>query len=120
MMRRLFQLAAWLLLLAIVVLSVVPPYDRPVTPAPHDVEHAVIFVLTGLAFGFGYDKWRGGQAVALVAFSAAIEAVQLVIPGRHSRLSDFLVDALSVSVGVGLAALMDHRRAQIRVPRPTD
>lgn len=108
-MRRLFQIMAWCLVLAIIVLSFSPPQYRPVTPAPHDVEHSLIFVLTGLAFGFGYDRWRLGQAVALVAFSAGIELGQLAIPGRHSRLSDFVVDALSVSAGVGLAVLIERR-----------
>ena len=108
-MRRLFQIVAWLLLLAIIGLSVSPPQYRPVTPAPHDVEHSGIFVLTGLTFGLGYERWRLGQALALVAFSAAIELVQIAIPGRHSRFSDFLVDALSVCAGVGLAVLVDFK-----------
>jgi VanZ family protein len=106
-MRKLIRFAAWMLLGAIVILSVVPPEDRPVTPAPHNFEHAGIFVLTGLAFGLGYQRWRLGQAAALVVFSGTIELVQLLVAGRHSRLSDFLVDAVSVSLGVGLAAFID-------------
>src|SRR5215471_11113199 len=90
-MRRLFRVAAWFLLLAIVVLSVVPPDYRPVTPAPHGVEHLVIFFLTGLAFGLGYASRPFLQIIALAAFSAGIELVQIYIPGRHARLSDFLV-----------------------------
>ena len=104
-MRRLFRVAAWLLLLAIVVLSVVPADFRPVTPAPHNVEHLVIFFLTGLAFGLGYASRPFLQVLELVAFSAAIELLQLYIPGRHARLSDFLVNAVSVALGIGLAAL---------------
>ena len=68
-MRRIFRVAAWFLLLAIVVLSVVPPTYRPVTPAPHDVEHLVIFFLTGLAFGLGYASWPFLQIIGLAAFS---------------------------------------------------
>jgi VanZ family protein len=101
--KKLSQVAAWLLLLAIVVLSTVPPEDRPVTPAPHDIEHMGIFLLTGLSFGLGYARRYSLQLFGLVAFSAAIEMIQLVIPGRHARLSDFIVDAASASVGVGLA-----------------
>jgi VanZ family protein len=108
-MRTLFRLAAWLLLIAIVILSVVPPDYRPVTPAPHNFEHGGIFILTGLAFGLGYQRWRLGQAAALVVFSAGIELLQLAVAGRHSRLSDFLVDAVSVSLGVGLAAFIDFQ-----------
>ena len=106
-MRILFRVVAWILLVAIVVLSVVPPGARPVTPAPHNVEHLSIYLPTGLAFGLGYEGRRLLQILALVAFSAAIELVQLGIPGRHGRLSDFLVNALTVSVGVGLAVLIE-------------
>jgi VanZ family protein len=109
-MRKLFQVAAWLLLLAIVVLSVVPAQDRPVTPAPHYIEHLVIFLLTGLAFGLGYSRRYLARILALVAFSAAIELIQLEIPSRHARFSDFLVNALSVSIGVGLAAVIAGRK----------
>jgi VanZ family protein len=104
-MRRLFQIAAWLLLVTIVVLSVIPPEDRPVTPAPHNFEHVAIFVTTGLAFGLGYSRHLV-QILALMAFSAAIEIIQLGIPGRHARVSDFVVDALGVCIGVGLAFLL--------------
>ena len=106
MMRRIFRIAAWFLLLAIVVLSVVPPTYRPVTPAPHDVEHLVIFFVTGLAFGLGYASRPLLQIIGLAAFSAGIELLQLYVPGRHARLSDFLVNAFSVAFGVGLATLM--------------
>jgi VanZ family protein len=91
--------------LTIVVLSVVPPDYRPVTPASHNVEHLVIFFLMGLAFGLGYASRPFLQVLELVAFSAAIELLQLSIPGRHARLSDFLVNAVSVALGIGLAAL---------------
>jgi VanZ family protein len=101
--------AAWLLLLAIVVLSVVPADFRPVTPAPHNVEHLVIFFLAGLAFGLGYDTRPFLQTIGLVAFSAAIELLQLSIPGRHARLSDFFVNAVSVALGIGLATLTAGR-----------
>lgn len=43
-----------------------------------------------------------------MAFSAAIEMVQLGIPRRHARLRDFLVDAVSASTGVGLAFIGEN------------
>jgi len=107
-MRRLFQIAAWLLLAIITLLSVVPPGDRPVTPAPHDVEHAAVFAAMGLAFGFGYARRYLLQALGLLGFCAAIELAQLGVPGRHARVSDFVVDALSVSVGIAVAFVLDQ------------
>ena len=44
------------LLIAIVVLSLVPAYDRPVTALPHSLEHLTIFFAAGLAFGIGYPQ----------------------------------------------------------------
>jgi hypothetical protein len=39
-------------------------------------------------------------ATRLVFFSGAVEIAQLFVPGRHARLSDFIVDALAITVGV--------------------
>lgn len=99
------RLAAWLLAFAIVVLSLVPPWLRPETEAPHDVEHFGIFFATGVAFGLGYTLRPWFLAAALVAFSGAIEFAQIPVPGRHARLSDFIVDALAVCVGVAVSTL---------------
>lgn len=114
-MRKLFRVSGWLLLVAIVILSVVPPEVRPITPAPHDLEHLAIFILTGLAFGAGYANQHLLQALGLTVFAGVIELVQLTIPGRHSRLSDFVVDALSAVIGVGLGAIIMRRSARLAI-----
>ena len=116
---RLFRAAGWLLLAAIIVLTVVPPQHRPETGAPSELEHLGIFLLTGLAFGLGYGQRHLIQVCSLVAFAGAIELVQVLVPGRHSRLSDFVVDALSASVGVGLAVVVLIRIASHRQSRPS-
>ena len=103
--QRISRIAAWLLVLAIVILSIVPAEDRPVTPLPHDLEHLGIFILTGVAFGIGYGRYLF-PAVAAIAFSGAIELIQLYIPDRHARLSDFIVDALGISCGVIFGAFV--------------
>ena len=50
------------------------------------------------------------QLVALLSFMAAIELAQLWAPGRHARLSDFIVDALGLGVGIGLAYVVARRQ----------
>ena len=108
------RVAAWFLLAIITVLSFVPPGYRPVTPVPHNVEHLSIFLPTGLALGIGYKRRHLLQSLALVLYSAAIELIQLEIPGRHGRLSDFLVNAVSACLGVGLAVLIPWVGQRIR------
>jgi len=98
------RLAGWLLILLITVLSLVPPGLRPETPVPHDLEHAAIFAAAGFAFGIGYYSRLKGVAAGLIVFTAAIELVQMVVPGRHARFEDFVVDALAMVAAVALGA----------------
>lgn len=113
---QIFQAAriiAWSLAIAIVVLSVVPPGLRPETGVPHDLEHFLIFWATGLAFGLGYDRSRGLLVILLVFFSGVVEVMQLFVPGRHARLSDFIVDAVAMCLGVATALLVERTRARL-------
>jgi VanZ family protein len=104
--------AAWLLLLAVIVLSVVPPALRPETAAPHKLEHFAAFFVTGLAFGFGYSRRPLGVALGIIAFCGLIEFAQIFVPGRHARLSDFLVDAVAAAAGIIVAAFTGRRLAR--------
>ena len=109
LVQWLARAAGWILVVAITVLSVVPPSQRPVSGvASSNVEHLAIYVITGLAFAVGYrDRLRivtGG----LVLFAAWIELVQLFVPGRHARLSDFLIDAAASCLGVAAFAVGDR------------
>ena len=104
--QRFFQVTAWLLALAIVVLSLGPPSSRPVTGAGHDVEHLLIFLATGAAFGLGYARRYWLLVIALVAFAAAIELAQILVPGRHARFTDFLTDGAAACLGIGFSYLL--------------
>ena len=112
--KRSLQVAAWLLLFTVAAFTVVSPDYRVSTFLPHDVEHFIVFLFVGLAFGFGYASRYLLQLVALLSFTAAIELAQLWAPGRHARLSDFIVDALAVgiglTVGIGLAYVVAPRQ----------
>ena len=101
--QKVWQVAAWLLAIAIVVLSLVPPSHRPITDASHNVEHFAIFWATGLAFGSGYP----GSAVC------ARDRINDIVWGDRSRpamdpraactVSDFIVDAAAGLIGLGMA-----------------
>ena len=104
-MQKILQAVAWLLALAIVVTSLGPTSVRPSTGVAHDLEHLLMFLATGVAFGFGYPHRPWSLAIAQVTFAAAIEVAQNWVPGRHARMSDFLVDAAASCLGVGLSFL---------------
>jgi VanZ like family len=93
------------LTVTIVALSVVPPGWRPLTGVPHGVEHAVIFGLAGASLALSFA--RSGLVLGIVAvmFTALIEVAQLWIPGRHARLSDFVVDTHGAWLGLVLGAM---------------
>jgi VanZ family protein len=108
------RIIGWSLATAIVVLSVVPATLRPETGVPHNIEHFAIYWATGLAFALGYSL-TPLLAMALVIFSGAVEILQLSIPGRHARLSDFIVDALASVFGLITISLVTQMRNRMRV-----
>lgn len=101
------RLLAWALASAIVVLSIVPPSLRPETPLPHDLEHFGIFWAAGFTFALGYTCRDAVLPSLLVSFAGTVEIAQLFVPGRHARLSDFIVDALAISAGLISVLVMD-------------
>ena len=107
------RIAAWSLAAAIVILSLVPPALRPETSAPHSLEHLIIYAATGFAFGLGYKGRHDLLAILLVIFSGSIEIAQLFVPGRHARLSDFIIDAVAACIGLVMSSLLSLARARI-------
>jgi VanZ family protein len=104
---NLLRAIAWLLIVLISVLSVVPPSRRPsISDDAHNFEHLAIFMLTGLAFGLGYRFRHLSQAAGLIIFAGMIEIAQTWIPGRHARTGDFVIDAMSACIGVLMAWLI--------------
>ena len=114
------RIGAWLLVILIGVLSVVPVWARPETGAPHSFEHFAAFFVTGVAFGIGFADRFVVTAFLLVIYSGLIEVVQRFVPERHSRLSDFIIDAAAVAIGVTAAAMATRRLAVLteHLPRP--
>jgi hypothetical protein len=116
-MRKCCRAVAWLLFVAVAILSVVPPSFRPTTDVPHNWEHLSIFFATGAALGIGYPG-RGWTIATLIAFSGGIEVIQLLVPGRHARVSDFIIDATASCLGIGLVYSVEILRKAAANNRP--
>jgi VanZ family protein len=104
-LKKLAQILALVLLVVGLFLSVGPGRLRPYTGIPHDIEHFVAFAIFGLPFGFGFPHRWLLLSLAAIAAAAAIEALQLVVPGRHAYLIDFVINAAGASIGVWLGAV---------------
>lgn len=113
-MKLAFRLSAWLLAAAVAFATLGPPNYRPHSHLGQDGEHALAFVLIGLAFGLAYRSQRLLTTAIAVALIGALEVAQFWAPGRHARLEDFVVDAAAACVGFGLAAALDWLARQVR------
>ncbi|MBB4366430.1 VanZ family protein [Bradyrhizobium sp. CIR18] len=106
-MSILIRSFAWLLAAAVTFATLGPPGLRPHSDLGQDGEHALAFILVGLAFGLAYPRRRLLGAGAAVVLIGVLELMQFWAPGRHARLADFLVDALTACLGFALAAITD-------------
>lgn len=79
--------------------------------------HGLIFTLCGYsvmrAWGFGARSWLWALC-ALVAYGAATEALQLLVPGRSASWGDWFADALGACIGVCLGFLRNLYQARAR------
>jgi VanZ family protein len=101
------RLLAWLLAAAVTFATLGPARFRPHSNLGQNGEHALAFVLLGLAFGLAYTRSRLLTAAVAVAGIGLIEILQLWAPGRHARWEDFIVDALAACAGLAVAAGAD-------------
>ncbi|MGY2908062.1 VanZ family protein [Bradyrhizobium sp. URHC0002] len=117
-MTIILRLFAWGLTAAVAFATLGPAAQRPHSNLGQNGEHALAFVVLGLALGLAHTRNRLPTAIFVIAFTGLVEILQLWAPGRHARLEDFLVDALAASFGLVAAAALDWtiRRTQRSLP----
>jgi len=108
------KIFAWLLAAAVTFATLGPASYRPHSHLGQDGEHALAFILIGLAFGLAYPRNRPRTAKIAVVMIGAIELLQLWAPGRHARLEDFVVDALTACIGFAIATGLDWAMQRMR------
>jgi VanZ family protein len=106
-MTFILRVFAWLLAAAVTFATLGPARFRPHSDLGQDGEHALAFILVGLAFGLAYPRHRLLTAAIAVVMIGALEILQLWMPGRHARVEDFIVDALAACAGLAVAAGAD-------------
>jgi VanZ family protein len=98
------RILAWVLAAAATFATLGPARYRPHSALGQDGEHALAFVVIGLAFGLAYPRHRLLTSALAVVLTGTIEILQLWAPGRHARFEDFAVDALAALAGLAVAA----------------
>jgi hypothetical protein len=88
---------AWLLIIGLVVVTMAPASERPVTR----IELALGF--SGSIFALAYSQRPIPLMLSAIVFSAVLELMQIPLPTKHARLEDFFTDALASYVGIGFA-----------------
>jgi len=106
-MTAFLRVIAWALAAAVTFATLGPARLRPHADLGQNGEHALAFVLVGLAFGLAYRRNRLLTTLVAIVMTGAIEIMQFWAPGRHARLSDFVVDALAACAGLAAAAALD-------------
>jgi VanZ family protein len=114
MTTTILRLFAWLLAAAVTFATLGPPSYRPHSHLGQDGEHALAFILIGLAFGLAYARHRLLTSAIAVVSIGLIEILQLWAPGRHARFEDFAVDALTACAGLAFAAGLDWAIQRLR------
>ena len=62
--------------------------------------HATLFLFLGIAVRLALPKWRLQQvALAVLLLGVGTELVQFIVPGRHPRFSDVVVDLVAGVLG---------------------
>lgn len=91
---------AWLLLAAIIFVTVSPIGLRPHTITSVDLDRALAYAAVGLLFALAYPRRLKTVAVLLVVGALGIEGLQYLSPSRHARLHDADVKAVGAFAGV--------------------
>jgi hypothetical protein len=112
-MTTILRIFAWLLAAAVTFATLGPPRFRPHSDLGQDGEHALAFVLIGLAFGLAYPRHRLLTSAISVVMVGIIEILQIRAPGRHARFEDFAVDTLAARAGFAAAAGLDWARHRL-------
>lgn len=89
--------AAAACVVTIVVFSLIPQAERVSTGLPGKYEHFLAYSGTGLILGLAMSGKKGPFLAGgfLIGLACLLEVLQLWSPGRHPRVSDAIVGAVS-------------------------
>jgi hypothetical protein len=108
--------AAWICVVLLAVLSLVPGHAQIRTGAPGIVEHIIAYCATAALFTAGYpEAKRAHIIVGLACYAGILEIAQTVVPDRSATVLDFCGSSLGVILGCLLGVVL-QRKARPTTP----
>lgn len=104
------RILAWLLLIALVIVTIGPISLRPVTPLPTQAERALGLLIVGFVFAIAYPRHLAIVAILVLGTTILLEVAQVFEPSRHGRVIDAVVKLGGGTVGLALGTFLARRR----------
>ena len=106
MSLRLLRILAWSLLAAIAFVTLSPIGLRPNSGLSPNYERLFAFAAVGLAFALAYPRHIWLVLTLVVGAAIGLEALQLVVSGRHGRIIDLAAKLIGGGMGVMGGAIL--------------
>jgi hypothetical protein len=115
--RRLRALTGWILVAAVVGLSLWPTDAIPAVGFSDKLGHALAYAMLASWWAglLARSAWPR-LALALLGLGGALELAQALVPGRHPGWDDLLADAAGIGAGWLLAAATGRAWVRTRSP----
>lgn len=116
MTTRLFRVGAWLLLAAIIFVTISPIGLRPRDMVSTNFDRAAAYAVMSALFVFAYPRHRWTVAALVFAAAGGVELIQFLSPTRHPHLMDAAVKAAGGIAGLLAGILLHSGTARLRMP----
>jgi hypothetical protein len=110
MTDKILKIAAWGLLAAIVVVTIVPLELRPTDVATADIDRAFAFMIVTAVFTLAFPRKIWLCVLLLMAAVWFIESLQFLSVSRHPDASDAVWKTLGVAAGAAAGWLVNCLR----------
>jgi hypothetical protein len=105
---KFLRAVAWLLVSGLVVVTVVPAWERPVTGVAHGYEHFLSFGFVGFVFALAYPRRPIVLMLSAIAFMRCWNSFKFRRQPGMLDSTTFCTDALASCIGIGLSHLLER------------